>query len=337
MGLGIGIAAERSVVKRRRRNDPEAGEPFGSRRGERSRMITTDDGAGLFVEETGPPAVRRGVVFVHSSAMRSDIWHYQMAGLGEHRLVFYDLRGHGLSKPKGDDPFSIKRLAADLHLVVESSGLEEVVVVGHSIGGMIALEYCRDRRGAMGTSVKGLVLLNSTYKPAAETALGGAALARLDRLARRPLDVLGTQSHRLDRLRKVVRPSDAIFWAVAVAAFGPQPSAKQIDFTYDQLAETDTDVLFDLIRSYRDHDIRDIIDEITVPVLVIGGTHDRLTIADASRYLADHLPAAELHLLDRCGHMSMLERHREVNRLLERFLDDALRVGVPDGRKATYR
>ncbi|MFN2388323.1 MAG: alpha/beta fold hydrolase, partial [Actinomycetota bacterium] len=179
--------------------------------------------------------------------------------------------------------------------------------------------------------------LNTTYRPAAETVVGGAAVARLERLARRPLDVLGSQSHRLDRLRKVVKPSDAVFWAVATTAFGPGGSARQIDFTYDLLAETDTDVLFDLIRSYRDFDVRDIVPEITVPVLVVGGTRDRLTVPEASEYLAEHLPKAELHLLDGCGHMSMLERHTEVNRLLKQFCDDVLGPPFTPRKNATKK
>lgn len=322
-GLAAGVAAERTAVKRRRRNDLEAAERFGTRRGTRARRIELEDGARLFVEEAGPNA-RRGAVFVHSSAMRTDVWHYQIPGLGDHRLVFYDLRGHGLSQPKGASAFTIGRLAADLDAVIEDCDLEEVVVVGHSIGGMIGLEYCRDRRPLLGTRIKGLVVLNTTYRPAAETVTGGAAFARFERLIRRPLDVVGTQAARLDQLRRVVRPSDAIFWGVALAAFGPHGSARQIDFTYDMLAETKSDVLFDLVRSYRDYDVRDILHEVTVPVLVVGGTHDRITVQEASRFLAQHLPKAELRLLEGCGHMSMLERHREVNRLLESFLNDTL-------------
>src|SRR3712207_664056 len=89
-GIGAGLIAQHSVVQRRRRTDPEAGERFGERRGERSRTISLGDGANLFVEEVGPESPR-GVVFIHGSCLRTDTWHYQMPGLGGHRLVFYDL------------------------------------------------------------------------------------------------------------------------------------------------------------------------------------------------------------------------------------------------------
>jgi pimeloyl-ACP methyl ester carboxylesterase len=321
--VGAGLAAERAFVKRRRRDDPEAAQSFGMRRGIRPHYVERPDGARLFVEEMGPKR-RRGAIFIHGSALRTDVWHYQMAGLGDHRLVFYDLRGHGRSRPKGDGDFTLNTLGDDLLAVIQDAGLEEVVLVGHSVGGMTALQLCAEHPELLGSPVKGLVLLNSTYGPGAETVIGGAAVARIERIARRPLDFLGSKHEYLHRLRTLVKPSDTLFMAVALAAFGPSPSARQVDFTYDMTADTNTDVIFDLIKSYRDLDVGDKLGDITVPALVIGGTHDRLTVSNASEYMAARLPKAELKLFDRCGHMSMLERHRELNALITRFLDDTL-------------
>ena len=322
-GVGAGLVAQRSVVKRRRRNDPHAGEPFGKRRADRSRMISLPDGAELFVEESGPE-VNSGVVFVHGSALRTDLWHYQMPGIGEHRLVFFDLRGHGRSGSKGELPFSIDTLADDLAAVIEDCALDEVVVVGHSIGGMIALQLCASRQEWLGGRIKGLVLAHTTYRPAYDTSIGGAIVSKLERVIRNPLDLVGGYHDKIERLRKIVRPTDQVFLAVSFAAFGPGASAKQIDFTYDMLSDTSADVLFELVKSYRDYDVRELLSEVTVPALVITGTHDRLTIPKASEYLAQHLPKAELQVFERCGHMTMLERPQEFNAMIGRFFDDVL-------------
>ena len=322
-GVAAGLATQRAFVKRRRRNDPEAGERFGTRRGIRPRTITLSDGADAFVEEAGPPS-KKGAVFVHGSALRTDLWHYQLAGLGDHRLVFYDLRGHGVSREKGAARFSIAQLAKDLAEVIDEAGLEEVVVVGHSIGGMIALDLASTRADLLGTRVKGLVLVNTTYRPGIETVAGGAALAHVERLLRRPLDILGKRAPTIDKLRAVVRPSDLLFLTVAYTGFGAAAPASQVDFVYDMLSETPADVIFDLISSYRDFDVTEVLGDVTVPCLVIGGSSDRITIPAASEYLAEHLPKAELRVFDRCGHMPMLERHREFNATVTSFLDDTL-------------
>jgi len=332
VGVGAGLVAQRSVVNRRRRNDPEVGERFGERRGDRSRYLDLPDGARLFVEESGPADATKGAVFLHGSALRTDLWYYQLPGIGGHRCVFYDLRGHGLSEPKGDKEFSMEVLAEDLAAVIADSGLDEVVLVGHSIGGMVALELCAADPGLVGSVVKGLVLANTTPSPATETTIGGAALARAERFLRNPLDVLSSHHERVDRLRKIIRPTDQIFLAVSFAAFGPDGSARQIDFASDMLAETPGHVLFDLVRSYGAYDVRSHLGDIAIPALVIAGSHDRITVPTASEELAELLPKAELTVLQRCGHMSMLERHQDFNTMLERFLDDSLGRSVMEER-----
>lgn len=332
---GAGLVAQRSLVARRRRRDPERGEIFGTRRAERSRMLDLPDGARLFVEETGPAEARRGVVFVHGSCLRTDVWHYQLPGLGDHRLVFYDLRGHGLSQPKGTSSYSIHTLADDLAAVIDDAELEEVVVVGHSVGGMTALQVCCRTPRVGRAEIKGLVLLNTTHRPAAETLLGGAAVAKLERLTRRPLDVLGMRADYVDRLRTIIKPSSNIFLLVSLAAFGAEASAKQIDFTYDMLADTKADVIFDLLKCYREFDVTDLLHDIDVPALVVAGERDRLTVAKASQHIARHLPDARLEVFDGCGHMSMLERHRELNILLENFFNETL--AAPGRSRRTIR
>jgi pimeloyl-ACP methyl ester carboxylesterase len=333
--LGLaGLVAEHVAVQRRRRDDPEAAEAWYQRDGTRSRWLELADGARLYVEELGPQN-SKGAVFVHGSTLRTDVWHYQMRGVRGHHLIFYDLRGHGLSQPKGEAPFSIATLAEDLQRVVGDCGLEEVVIVGHSVGGMLALELCRARPELLGSTIKGLVLLNTTYRPAMETIMGGAAIARFERVARRPLDFIGRQSVRIDALRGIVRPSDAVFWGVALAAFGPGASARQIDLTYDMVAGTPADVIFDLIKCYRDFDVEGALEEITIPVLVVAGTHDRLTVPSASEYLAERLPKAQFELLEGCGHMSMLERHQAVNAMIESFLKDTLESPPAGGGKSS--
>lgn len=331
-GAAAGSVAQRVALDKRRRTDPEGDEEFGSLRGERSHHLQLSDGAQVFIEEVGP-AGDRGALFIHGSALRTDMWHYQLKGLGGHRLVFCDLRGHGLSQAKGTSQVSMAQLGDDLEEVIKLTGLKEVVIVGHSVGGMIALDLCRRRPELMGSTIKGLGLVNTTYGPVTETLIGGGVgLARIERVARRPIDALGNYHKRIERLRKLIKPSDAVFWAVAVMGFGPKASAKQIDFTYQMISETPAEVIFDLLRTYRDYDMTDKLEDVTVPALVIGGDHDRITMPKASEYLAAHLPKAELKIFEDCGHMAMLERHEEVNVMLERFFTDTL--GAPKRRKA---
>lgn len=328
IGVGAGIVAQRKVINSRRRRDPERDEKLGERRGDRCRTFDLSDGARIYVEEFGPTSPQ-GAIFVHGSVLRTDVWHYQMGLDTGRRMVFSDLRGHGRST-KGEASYSIRTLADDLLAVMDEVGLEEAVVVGHSVGGQVALQLCHDRPQLMGSRIKGLVLVNTSYGPFTETLVASGVIARIERLTRRPLDALGRQHARIESLRRLVRPSDAVFWGVALAAFGHEPSPKQVDFTYDMLANTPVDVIVDLVKSYRDFDMADTLHEIDVPALVVGGTHDRLTLPKASQYLAAHLPRADLQVFEGCGHMTMLERHDDFNKLLVSFLDDTVGAAPVD-------
>lgn len=97
------------------------------------------------------------VVFVHSLAGNSSHWASQLQHLRPtRRAVALDLRGHGRSQPPRNDDYSIAGMSGDIGAVVDTLGLERFVLVGHSMGGGVALAYA----GAHPERVAGLVLLD---------------------------------------------------------------------------------------------------------------------------------------------------------------------------------
>jgi pimeloyl-ACP methyl ester carboxylesterase len=97
------------------------------------------------------------VVFVHSLAGNSTHWAAQLQHLRpSRRAVALDLRGHGRSEPPKNGDYSIAGMAADIGAVVDSLGLDRFVLVGHSMGGGVALVYA----GAHPERVAGLLLVD---------------------------------------------------------------------------------------------------------------------------------------------------------------------------------
>lgn len=117
------------------------------------------------------------VVFVHSFAGDVTHWTAQLAHLRKsRRAVAFDLRGHGQSEPSARNDYAIESLAADLAAVVDALQLECFVLVGHSIGGAVALEYAAQQP----QRVAGLVLVGAPGKVPTEQAqqiLGALATA----------------------------------------------------------------------------------------------------------------------------------------------------------------
>lgn len=78
------------------------------------------------------------VVFTHGVLMDHDLFAPQLEALaGEFRVLSWDVRGHGRSRPLGA-PFTIDRVAEDLLAIMDELAIERAVLVGHSMGGFIS-------------------------------------------------------------------------------------------------------------------------------------------------------------------------------------------------------
>lgn len=99
-------------------------------------------GANLSVIDLWPEGVDKTIMLVHGYAGCAETWEYQINHFARHyRVVVPDLRGHGQS----DAPYTqytMSEMVEDLHNIVEMLGLpNQFVLVGHSFGGSICVEY----------------------------------------------------------------------------------------------------------------------------------------------------------------------------------------------------
>nr|MDT0663669.1 alpha/beta hydrolase [Micromonospora sp. DSM 115978] len=102
------------------------------------------------------PAV---VVLVHGIAGSTADWHDVVGELASRRRVLaYDQRGHGRSGWAPDHAsYTFDRLVRDLDVVVSTTGADPVDLVGHSMGGVVALRYALERP----SRVRSLVLVDT--------------------------------------------------------------------------------------------------------------------------------------------------------------------------------
>lgn len=273
-------------------------------------LVDLDDGGVAHVVERGSGSP---IVLVHGVTLSSDLWCQQLAELGtRHRVLAVDVRGHGRSTPGGDG-FSggMRRLAADLRQVFDALEVDEAVLVGHSLGGMITLQLAADAPARWTASrLRALALVDTSASPLASW--------RGARRFHRPVSgVLSRAMVAADRAGAGLSRSADVRWWSARFAFGPDPDPAQVAFTESMGAAAPAATLAGLIGTIASFDITARLPDIDIPTLVVVGTHDRLTPPSHARRLADALPRAELVELPRAGHMPMLERPHELARLLD--------------------
>jgi pimeloyl-ACP methyl ester carboxylesterase len=290
--------------------------------------IQMSDGARIRILVRGETTGGRSpVVLLHGFTLGAAVWPYQLRVLADagHRVVAVDLRGHGRSTGAGDTSMpeepaagrvpaasrlSLERLAADVEEVLVALDLADAALVGHSMGGMVALLMMRrDPALAAGTGrVSALALVSSAAHPADRRSLAGLMAAGQS--------LISSGAGLIARLPGPTLPALDAVYALARVTFGDQPSPRQVFFTGALTGAVPLRVSAELLADIVTFDARDVLGSIRVPTTVVVGDHDVITPVDQSEALAGGIAGAELIILRGCGHMVMLERPAE--------LDDAI-------------
>ncbi len=247
-----------------------------------------------YVYRQGQRAVRPSLVFIHSAGGSHQLWLYQLRGLPQVSSYALDLPGHGHSTGQGQD--SIAAYTDWLVAFLDAAGLEQAVLVGHSMGGAIAL----DTALRYPERVAGLCLM--------------ATGARL-RVAPAVLDGL---RHDLP----------ATVHLLAKWCYSPQASPEMIRLGEQQITATSPNVLYNDFSACNAFDVTGRLREIVAPTIVVCGTEDQMTLPKYAAYLCDNIPGAALHLIEGAGHMVMLEKPEEVTAILAKGLQ--FKTGAPE-------
>lgn len=239
------------------------------------------------------------LVFIHGAGSNSDFWREQEPAFPD--AHFPNLPGHTAARDtsRGEGKQSIEEYADWVERYVNIAKLGGVVLVGHSMGGAIALSLALRHP----TWLSALVLTNT-----------GARLSVLPEL--------------LDALRK---DYPAAVDMIVDLGFAPQ----QEPLTYKQrlrrngirrtLLRTPQPVTLGDYEAATHFDVTRQLGEIHIPTLCIAGAEDRLVPSLYSEHLHSGLKNSQLKIIEGAGHMLPLEKPAEYNSAVEQFASSVRR------------
>lgn len=267
------------------------------------------DGVELFVrdggKEDGPP-----ILFLHGWSQHHLAWAKQFEGpLAEtHRLVAFDLRGHGASD-KHDDPeyyLHSQSWADDIAAVIETCELDRPLLIGWSMGGRIALDYIH-HHGC--DDIAGLGLVGSSIVPP------------LDMMARRRPDVVAEGMYSEDQ-RVALDATVAFLKACFASPLSKMDLARMTGFNM---------LVPPHIRRaarLRDVDYEPDFSAITCPVTLFWGEAERLVFREMIEATQSAIPHATLVSYPGTGHAPFWERAADFDAHLAAFADETLGAAV---------
>ncbi|MEU6833215.1 alpha/beta hydrolase [Nocardia beijingensis] len=315
------------------RGDDYREENFALIYADRAGTVLADDGVPLATRTCGPDDAPVTVIFVHGFCNSMASFHFQRRDLEKRygtrlRMVFFDLRGHGLSGVPSAASCTVAQLGSDLAAVLNATAPEgPVVLVGHSLGGMAILAAAARFPDLFATRVIGIALLS--------TAAAGVTAAGIGQLLRNPA---------IDGFRLAVYTAPALVQAgrvtarhvitplLHVSSFHGPVSPTLSRFTTLMIDRTPMETIVKFLQAIELHDESAALPALAgTPALVLGGSHDLVIPFRNSRALAAALSDSELIRLEGAAHMPHLQYPDIVNAALDRLLVHAGAIGPAQG------
>lgn len=238
------------------------------------------------------------LIFVHGAGSGSDFWNFQRVAFPNAHYV--NLPGHGWRHAgsmvhtwAGGGRKSIEEYGDWLADYIEAQKLDNVVLIGHSMGGAVALELAL-RKPAW---LIGLVLTGS-----------GARFEVSDQL--------------IDLLRSDYRAAVEQIVKESFGAGNETPTYKQKAMRYGttrQMQRTPQEVVLGDYEASAQFDVSNRLGEIAFPTLVLVGEQDKVTPPTLSKELHAGISGSHLAIVEGAGHMLPMEKAEEFNNLLQEF------------------
>jgi 3-oxoadipate enol-lactonase len=266
------------------------------------KFVTSFDNTQIFYNILPATDTNRVLVFIHGLGGDSAAWNTERKLLHDkgYTTIAIDIRGHGLSdRPKYEGSYAIDNFVEDVIAVLKNEKLGKVVIIGHCFGAMIAMKLEAEHP----MTAKALILIDTSYKP--------------------PFFSLKPADHRIVNtiISFITRHSPTIHQA------GHVNTAKFYGTTDFSARRILSDVLHTSLRSYlkvcdaiAHVNVKDLLQKITVPTLVLVGTDDLVFPPEVAEDLQQRIVGADIQYIDGGDHIVIINKPEDVAKDIGEYL-----------------
>ena len=242
------------------------------------------------VQPVGLDKSSLSVVFIHGSGGDREDWRAQLDGLPQvANVIALELPGHGESDPPGEA--TVEAYAHWVTDFVDAMGLQAVMLVGCSLGSAITQWIALF---APKTWLVGIGLVGAGARLRVHPAF-------------------------LDGLRQDKQKALAMLSDFCLSPATGEPIRERLREKY---LKTSAELVHGDLSACNEFDVMDSVHKVRLPTWILVGEDDRLTPVKYARYLHETIEGSRLGVVPQAGHLVMMERPEEFNRLLAEFLTE---------------
>ena len=233
------------------------------------------------------------LVFVHGAGGDKTQWQEQKTFFQDLSwgVVILSLPGHGQSVSSGS--LSINKCVDEISLLITNLGLEQVSLIGHSMGGAITLQLALQNDKSL---IKVLVLVGT-----------GANMYVNPNI----FELLETDFNQALQL-------------ITKFAYGENALANLKQKNENVMRNTGFMTLYEAFKACSLFDVREEINKITIPTLIICGENDKMMPVKYSLYLNRNIDQSKLVTIPKMGHFVFQESSNQVNKQIYDFISSSL-------------
>lgn len=246
-------------------------------------------------------------------------WHYLAPYLTHagFNIIAHEYRGHfdnNFDEDKAAGKITFKTFAGDLRQILRSLNMDKAIIIGHSMGVNVSLEFMRTHP----EMVRGLVLISGSMFPPTDSLFNTSlarpllyGLAELNRKNPRTFNHLWREGSLTPISKTLVH-----FFGTNIKTTPYTIITKYVE----DLAQLPPELFFTLLEEMDRHDIVRTGPDINLPTLILGGTHDPLCPLPLVQRMNKVIRNSELRIIEGARHVPQVEYPQMVYRHIMKFL-----------------